>query len=91
MTTDVELLRRYATENAEDAFGELVRRHLGLVYFSALRQLGGDEHLAKDIAQSVFTDLARKAMIRTPAGWRLVVPASAVEKYRERVKTARDE
>jgi RNA polymerase sigma factor (sigma-70 family) len=61
MRDDAELLREYAEERSEDAFAELVRRHLGLVYNAALRQVGGDAHLAQDVAQSVFTDLARKA------------------------------
>lgn len=61
MTDDAELLRRYAEENSEAAFAELVRRHLGLVYHAALRQCGGDAHRAEDVAQAVFTDLARKA------------------------------
>jgi DNA-directed RNA polymerase specialized sigma24 family protein len=39
----------------------LVRRHLNFVYFSALRQVGGDQHYARDVAQTVFIDLARKA------------------------------
>ena len=61
MSTDTELLRRYAEEKSEAAFAELVRLHLNLVYFAALRQVGGDAHRAKDVAQTVFTDLARKA------------------------------
>ncbi len=73
MTDDAELLRRYAGEKSEEAFAELVRRHLGLVYHAALRQCGGDTHRAEDVAQLVFTDLARKAaqLARRPvlAGW----------------------
>lgn len=59
--TDAELLRRYVVDRAEEAFAELVRRHLNLVYFAALRQLGDDPAAAQDVAQSVFIDLARKA------------------------------
>ncbi len=61
MTADSELLRLYAQTCSEDAFAELVRRHVDLVYSTALRRVNGDAHLAQDVAQSVFTDLARKA------------------------------
>src|SRR4051812_11438786 len=61
MMEDAELLGRYVDERDEAAFAEIVRRRLGLVYGVALRKVGGDAALAEDVAQSVFTDLARKA------------------------------
>src|SRR5438552_2436743 len=71
--TDPELLRRYVDDRSEAAFAELVRVHVNLVYFAALRQVGGDAHRAQDVAQSVFTDLARKASTlrdrTTLTGW----------------------
>lgn len=61
METDAELLRRYVEDHAQDAFATLVQRHLPLVYGTALRRVGFDAHAAEDVAQTVFTDLARKA------------------------------
>ena len=61
MPDDAELLRRYAATRAEAAFVELVRRHLDGVYSAALRRVGGDTHLAEDVAQQVFVALAQKA------------------------------
>src|ERR1043166_9423518 len=58
--TDMELLARYTQQFAEDAFAEIVRRHLDLVYSAALRQVRSPQ-LAEEVAQSVFTDLARTA------------------------------
>ena len=60
MTDDIELLRRYAEDSSEAAFSELVERHIDFVYTSALRRAHGS-HRAEDVAQIVFSDLARKA------------------------------
>jgi RNA polymerase sigma factor (sigma-70 family) len=58
---DHELLQRYAESRCEASFTELVKRYVDLVHSAALRQVGGDAHLAHDVTQSVFIDLARKA------------------------------
>ncbi len=70
MKADAELLREYARGGSEGAFAELVERHLPLVYAAALRQTRGDAELARDICQTVFFDLARKA--RSLAGHELL-------------------
>jgi RNA polymerase sigma factor (sigma-70 family) len=64
---DATLLRNYAETGSDQAFDQLVSRHFDLVYCSALRVVRGDAHLAQDVAQRVFTDLARKAG-RLPQG-----------------------
>jgi RNA polymerase sigma factor (sigma-70 family) len=58
--TDLQLLARYTRQHAEDAFAEIVRRHLDLVYSAALRQLRSPQS-AEEVAQSTFADLARNA------------------------------
>lgn len=58
---DAELLERYVCDRSEAAFAELVERHVGLVHATALAGVGGDAHLARDVSQKVFADLARKA------------------------------
>lgn len=62
-TPDTELLQRYGATRDDDAIAELVRRHVDLVYAAALRQVGGDAHLAEEVAQDVFLDCARKASV----------------------------
>lgn len=58
--TDQELLSRYTLQKNEEAFSQLVRRHLPVVFHTAHRQLG-DHHLSEETAQTVFAILARKA------------------------------
>jgi hypothetical protein len=58
--SDADLLREYAAHGLEAAFGETVRRYADFVYSAALRQVGNPEQ-ARDVAQIVFADLARKA------------------------------
>lgn len=73
MSDDRDLLRSWTEERDQASFTELVRRHVNLVYSVALRKVGGDAHLAQDVAQRVFADLARKApaLSRHPTltGW----------------------
>jgi RNA polymerase sigma factor (sigma-70 family) len=59
-TNDLDLLREFALEHSQDAFTTLVQRHVDLVYCAALRRVGSPQ-LAEEVAQSVFTDLARNA------------------------------
>jgi RNA polymerase sigma factor (sigma-70 family) len=57
--TDKELLREYC-EGSQDAFRELVRRHLDMV-FSAARRQTLSAAWAEEVTQSVFIKLARDA------------------------------
>lgn len=70
---DWQLLQTFGKTGAEEAFEQLVTRHLGLVYSTALRRLNGDAALAKDVSQLVFANLAVKAHKLGPqtvlAGW----------------------
>ena len=84
MRADTELLRAYCDDASEEAFTELVRRYIDLVYSAALRQVGGDAHRAQDVAQRVFLALARKAgSLRdrpTLVGWLFVATRLAAIK-----------
>jgi RNA polymerase sigma factor (sigma-70 family) len=63
MNEDNQQLRQYAEEGSEQAFGQLVERYLDLVYCAAMRKVGGDTHLAQEVAQTVFSNLAKKARV----------------------------
>src|SRR5258706_12527231 len=73
MTNEEHLLAQYIRDRSESAFRELVHAHINLVYSTAFRTVCGDSHMAQDVTQTVFIDLARKAW-RLPrnvvlAGW----------------------
>ena len=68
---DVQLLKQYVKDGSQEAFADIVRRHVDLVYGTA-RRLVGDEQLAEDVAQAAFAVLAQKAKRVEPgrlAGW----------------------
>jgi RNA polymerase sigma factor (sigma-70 family) len=57
---DCELLRAFVRQGDQAAFTAVVRRHLDLVFATALRKLE-DPGAAEEVAQNVFAVLARKA------------------------------
>src|SRR5579862_9146187 len=69
MANDAELLGQFTRDSAaaagQDAFAELVERHLPLVYSAALRQVRSPQ-LAEEVSQSVFTQLAHHATALKP-------------------------
>jgi RNA polymerase sigma factor (sigma-70 family) len=93
MVEDAELLRRYVGDGSQEAFAEIVQRHLDLVYFSALRRTN-DAPLAQDITQTVFIRLAEHARMLqqhpTLAAWlftatrNAAINASIAEARRQR-------
>jgi RNA polymerase sigma factor (sigma-70 family) len=75
-----ELLQRFARDGSQEAFAELVSRHLDFVYSSARRQVRSP-HAAQEIAQTVFLELARHAAQLQPGtpltAWLYVVTRRA--------------
>jgi RNA polymerase sigma factor (sigma-70 family) len=71
---DVELLSDYVNRGSDQAFGQIVRRYIDLVYTAARRQVGPAR--AEDVTQAVFVTLARKAKSLDPhvvlGGWLLL-------------------
>jgi RNA polymerase sigma factor (sigma-70 family) len=71
-TSDPELVRLFVKNRSEDAFRQMVNRHLNLVFATA-RRIVGDPQLAEEVAQGVFVLLARKAgeikSAQPLAGW----------------------
>src|SRR5437016_9302347 len=57
---DFELLQRFTRDSEQSAFADVVRRHLDLVFATALRKVE-DSSAAQEVAQNVFAVLARKA------------------------------
>src|SRR5579872_5778443 len=70
---DNDLLAQYAHHGSEAAFRELVQRHVNLVYSAAVREVHGNNSLAEEITQEVFSEFARQAAKLVPhpalAGW----------------------
>src|SRR6267142_1102961 len=58
--SDINLLDAYAKNRSEEAFRELVTRHVDFAYSAAMRQLR-NPHLAEEATQAAFIALADKA------------------------------
>lgn len=95
MTSDSELLRRYA-DGDQEAFREIVLRHVNVVYFTALRRTGGQAQLAEEVVQDAFAGLAANAArlrhYSSLVGWLFVATRFAASKAlrRERRRQRRE-
>jgi RNA polymerase sigma factor (sigma-70 family) len=96
MIENHHFLVEYAETGSESAFRELVARYIGLVYSTAFRTVAGDAHLAEDVTQMVFIQLARKAGRLSPdvalGGWlhRATCNVAATVTRGERRRRARE-
>src|SRR4051794_11256933 len=97
---DMALLRRYVELGSQDAFNQLVSRHLSWVHTTCRKGLR-DRHMAEDAAQAVFIILARRAASLSPqtrlSGWlfntaRFVIKDAKKQeaRYRHRETVARE-
>ncbi len=79
MTEELQILQNFAQTGSQDAFAQLARRYVDVVYSAARRQVRNDAHAAEDITQAVFLLLARKARAiptdRPLSAWLLRVTA----------------
>ncbi len=78
--SDLDLLQLYVRDRDDDAFSALVARHIDLVYSAARRQVRAT-HLAEEVTQSVFTQVAQRPPILAPdqpfSAWLYVVTRRA--------------
>ena len=88
MGADSELLASYVRDRSQEAFSELVARHVDVVYASARRQLG-NEALAQDVTQALPHIDMHIALAYNPQSTSDLVPLfvavvrEVVEKHRE--------
>jgi uncharacterized protein (TIGR03435 family) len=82
--SDTELLREYVNSGSENAFAEIVRRHIDFVYSVTLRYVG-NSHDAQDLTQVVFIILAKKASALHPqtilTGWLYETARFSAQKF----------
>src|SRR5256885_8580804 len=92
LNDDDALLRAFVATRDPAAFEALTRRHAGMVYAAAVRQLR-DAHLAEDVTQAVFIVLARQArVVRSGAvlpAWLFAVTRHACNNARRVVERRR--